>query len=92
MNIIEEVFEVIKDRKVNPREDSYVSRLNAKGEEEILRKIGEETVELILASKKNSKDEIIYEAADLLFHLMVLLGYKDIELEELYQELRRRRK
>jgi phosphoribosyl-ATP pyrophosphohydrolase len=92
MNIIEEVFEVIKNRKANPKEDSYVSRLNAKGEEEILRKIGEEAVELILASKKNSKDEIIYEAADLLFHLMVLLGYKDIELEELYQEFRRRRK
>ena len=92
MEILDEVFEVIKDRKKNPKENSYVCSLFSKGENKILEKIGEEAVELILASKENKKEEIIYETADLIFHVLVLLGYKSIELEEVYEELRRRRR
>ncbi len=92
MNILDEVFEVIKDRKKNPKEKSYVCSLFNKGEDKILQKVGEEAVELILASKGDKREDIVYEAADLIFHVMVLLGYKDIELEEIYEELKRRRR
>ncbi len=92
MNIVEEVFNVIEDRKVNPKENSYVSSLFSKGENKILEKIGEEATELILASKDNKKGEIIHEATDLIFHVLVLLSYKNIRLEDIYEEFRKRRK
>ena len=92
MKILDEVFEVVKDRKKNPKKDSYVCSLFNKGEDKILEKVGEEAVELILASKGDKREEIIYESADLIFHVLVLLGYKGVELEEVYEELRRRRR
>ncbi len=92
MNIVEEVFNVIEDRKVNPKENSYVSSLFSKGENKILEKIGEEATELILASKDNKKSEIIHEATDLIFHVLVLLSYKNIKLDEIYEEFKRRRR
>lgn len=92
MNVVEEVFEVIKDRKKNPKPGSYVSSMFEKGEDKIIEKIGEEAAELIVASKNNKKAEIIHEATDLIFHVMVLLGYKGIELKEIYGEFKRRKK
>ncbi len=91
-DILEEVFEVIKQRKVDPPPGSYVASLFEKGEDKILEKVGEEAVEVILASKSGGKDELIYESADLIFHLMVLLAAKGVELDEVYEELRRRRR
>jgi len=90
--IMEELRRVIKDRKESPREGSYVSNLMSKGEDKILEKVGEEAVELILASKSNDRENIIYECSDLIFHTLVLLEYKDIEQEEIYRELKRRRR
>lgn len=90
--IMEELRRVIKDRKESPREESYVSNLMSKGEDKILEKVGEEAVELILASKGNDRENIIYECSDLIFHTLVLLEYKDIEQEEIYRELKRRRR
>ena len=90
--ILDEIFEVILDRKKNPKENSYICSLFNKGEDKILEKIGEEATEVILASKKDKKSEIIHECADLIFHMLVLLGYKGIELREVYEELERRRK
>ncbi len=90
--ILDEVFNVIKDRKINPKESSYTSKLMREGEEKILRKINEECLELILASKDNSKSKIVHEATDLIFHIMVLLCYKDIELEDIYKEFKNRRR
>jgi len=88
--IVERIFEVVVDRIKNPTEESYVSRLTAKGEDAVLQKIGEETVELILATKANCPEEIIHEAADILFHILVLLAQKGFELKGIFDELEHR--
>jgi len=90
--ILDELFNVIKDRKENPREGSYVCKLFERGEDRILQKVGEEAVEFILASKSGKREDIIYECADLIFHTMVYLGYRGIEPEEIFRELERRRR
>lgn len=90
--IIEEVFNVILDRKSAPKKKSYVSSLFAKGEDAILRKVTEETTELVLASKEGAKKEIVHEAADLFFHMMVLLAYKNVDLLDVFDELKKRRR
>ena len=92
MRILNEIFEVVEERKKNPKENSYTCELFSKGEDRILEKVGEEAVELIIAGKNNKKEDIIYETADLLFHVLVLLSAKDIKLEEVEEELERRRK
>jgi len=88
--ILQQIFEVIEDRKANPKADSYVSSLFAKGQDQILKKVGEETAELVVASKNGKPGEIIYEMADLWFHTLVLLGYHGITPQEVAQELRQR--
>ncbi|MBE8540481.1 phosphoribosyl-ATP diphosphatase [Geoglobus acetivorans] len=92
--MLEELYEIIEDRKRNPVEGSYTSRLlyGEKGVNGILEKLGEETTEVILAVKDGKKEEIVYEVADLLYHLLVLLSKLEISLEEVYDELARRRK
>jgi phosphoribosyl-ATP pyrophosphohydrolase len=92
MKIIEELYDVIIDRRNNPIEGSYVSSLMAGGEERILGKVEEEFNEVVEAAKKGSKDEIIHEVTDLLFHLLVLMGFKEINLTDVEDELTRRRK
>jgi len=88
--IVERIFEVIMDRVRNPSEKSYVSQLTAKGEDAVLQKIGEETVELILATKNNCPEEIVHEAADILFHVLVLFAQKGFELRRIFEELEHR--
>ena len=88
--VVERIFEVVVDRIKNPKEKSYVSRLTAKGEDAVLQKIGEETVELIIATKDNSPEEIIHEATDILFHILVLLAQKGFELRAIFDELEHR--
>lgn len=89
--ILDEVYAVIYDRKENPKEGSYTNYLFDKGVDKILKKIGEESAEVIIAAKNNSKNEIIYESADLIYHLMVLLVESNITLDEIYDELYKRR-
>ena len=86
----EEVFSVIEDRKRNPREGSYVSGLFEKGLDKILKKVGEEAGETIIAAKNGDRQEIIYETADLWFHSLIALSYFGITPEDIYQELGRR--
>ena len=88
--VIDKIYEVILDRKRNLREGSYVSSLFKKGRDKILKKIGEEASEVVIGSKNDKKEEIIYEIADLWFHSLVLLGYHDITPEEIYKELQKR--
>src|SRR3990172_193316 len=87
---LEEVYQVIEDRKRNPREGSYVSGLFKKGLDAILKKVGEEASETIVAGKNKSKEEVIYEISDLWFHSMVMLVQCGIKLEDIYQELGKR--
>ena len=89
-NIVDALYRVVKERKANPSDSSYTVSLLRKGIDAILKKMGEEAVELVIAGKGGNRDEIVYETADLLYHLVVVLGYYDIEPEEIYAELRRR--
>jgi phosphoribosyl-ATP pyrophosphohydrolase len=88
--VLDEVFAVIEERRDRPREGSYVSSLLASGRAS--EKVDEEARELIEAAKVGDKREIVHEAADLIFHTMVLLAEKGVKLEEVMEELRRRRR
>jgi phosphoribosyl-ATP pyrophosphohydrolase len=89
-HIIDAVYRVILDRKANPSENSYTASLMAKGIDKILKKVGEEATEVVIAGKGGTREEVICETADLLYHLLVLLGYRDITPGEIYTELGRR--
>lgn len=92
MEILGEVERVIAERKAHPRDGSYVSSLLREGEDKILKKIGEEATELVIASKNAERGAVVSEATDLIFHVLVLLGYKSISLEEIGKEFMRRRR
>jgi phosphoribosyl-ATP pyrophosphohydrolase len=89
-DILNKLYKVVLDRKANPSGNSYTSSLFEKGIDKILKKVGEEATELIIAGKGGDRGEIIYEAADLFFHTLVLLGYHDIDPGDVYEELARR--
>jgi phosphoribosyl-ATP pyrophosphohydrolase len=89
-DILQAVYQVILDRKTNPSDSSYTASLMRGGIDKILKKIGEEATEVVIASKGGIEKEIVYETADLFFHLLVLLGHQDIPPEAVYSELRRR--
>ncbi|WP_461864288.1 bifunctional phosphoribosyl-AMP cyclohydrolase/phosphoribosyl-ATP diphosphatase HisIE [Thermococcus sp.] len=89
LTILRELEELIKQRRENPKEGSYTSRLFKEGKEKIYKKFGEEAVEVLVAEER---ERIIYETADMLYHLLVLLAYNDISLGEVMNELRRRRR
>jgi phosphoribosyl-AMP cyclohydrolase / phosphoribosyl-ATP pyrophosphohydrolase len=81
---------VIADRKLNPKEGSYTSYLFVKGPDKILKKVGEECTEVIVAAVKGDKAETVYELADLAYHALVLMAEMGISYEELTRELARR--
>ena len=81
---------IIAARKSASPDSSYVAKLNAKGLDAILKKIGEEATETILAAKSGARDAIIYETADLLFHMIVMLSQQNIALADVVAELERR--
>ncbi len=89
--ILDELYRVIVDRRQNPKEGSYTNYLFDKGIDKILKKLGEEAAETIIAAKNRAPGEVIYETADLLYHLFVLLVEQGISLDDIYNELRRRR-
>jgi phosphoribosyl-ATP pyrophosphohydrolase len=89
-HILDAVYQVILDRKANPSDSSYTASLMQKGLDKILKKLGEEATEVVIAGKGGVREEIVYETADLFFHTLVLLGYQDIPLDMVFDELRRR--
>jgi len=88
--VLDRVYETILARKRRPTAESYVASLFAAGQDTILKKVTEEAGEVLLASKGQKREAIVHEAADLLFHTLVALGYHEIPPTELYQELARR--
>ncbi|ATW23408.1 phosphoribosyl-ATP diphosphatase [Candidatus Formimonas warabiya] len=89
--VLAEVYQVVLERKAALPEGSYTTYLFTKGQDKILKKVGEEAAEVIIGSKNQDKSEVIYETADLLYHLLVLLGFHEISLEEIALELLNRR-
>jgi phosphoribosyl-ATP pyrophosphohydrolase/phosphoribosyl-AMP cyclohydrolase len=89
--VLQEVYDVIVDRRNNPKEGSYTNYLFDKGIDKMLKKVGEESAEVIIASKNNDKKEIVYEMSDLLYHMMVVMVQTDVIWEDLYNELKKRR-
>lgn len=88
--ILYKLVDVIRDRKSNPVKGSYTSYLFEKGIDKILKKVGEESAEVIIASKNTDPGELIYEMADLVYHCLVLLNEKDVELDLIFDELEAR--
>lgn len=86
---LDALWHVIEDRKHNPRPDSYTARLLAAGETAIAKKVGEEAIEVIVATQEGN-DRIVSEAADLVYHLMVLLAARGLSWADVEAELRRR--
>ena len=88
--ILQTVHDVIMDRKRNPQEGSYTCKLFSAGQEKILKKVSEEASEVLIASMEDDKEQVVYEVADLFYHVLVLLGFHDIPLTAIYDELQRR--
>lgn len=89
--ILYELYDVIQDRHEKMPEGAYTTYLFDKGIDKILKKVGEETAEVIIASKNRVKSEVVYETADLMYHLMVLLVEQGVELGDIFAELKSRR-
>ncbi len=90
LKVFEEVYNVIADRKVNPKEGSYTNYLFDKGVDKILKKVGEECTEIVIAAKNPDPEEIKYEISDFLYHCMVLMVEKGVTWEEITTELAQR--
>jgi len=89
--IMDELYQVVLDRRSNPKEGSYTNYLLEKGLDKICKKVGEESAEVIIAAKNRQPAEVTYEVADLIYHLCVLLVEQGVSLDDIYQELRKRR-
>lgn len=89
-HIIDELFDVIKDRKGTDPESSYVASLYAKGTEKIAEKVGEESIETIIEAIKGDQEKLTSESADLLFHLMVLWADQGLEPSDIMNVLQAR--
>lgn len=89
---LSQVFSVICDRKSNPNPDSYTCKLLEGGDNKILKKIGEESAEVVMAMKDDDKDAIAGEVADLIFHTMVALAHHDVDIKQVYRKLQERRR
>ena len=88
--IVDKLYERIIDRKRNPIDNSYTCRLFEKGKNEILKKVGEETVEVIIASMGESRENTISELTDLVYHTLVLMAEDGISPDNIYAELEKR--
>ena len=89
-NLLERLTEVLEARKAGDPEKSYVSKLHHKGQDAILKKIGEESCELVMASKDQNLDKVVAETADLWFHSLVLLSHHGLSASDVLAELDKR--
>ena len=89
-NTLSRVAAVLESRKTESADSSYVAKLYSKGLDSILKKIGEEATETVMAAKDGDKDHIVYEVADLWFHSMILLAQQNLHPDDVLAELERR--
>mgnify|MGYP002604917561 CR=1 FL=1 len=87
LKVLEDVYSIILDRKDHPKEGSYTNYLYDKGIDKVLKKLGEEATEIIIAAKNPDAEEIKYEISDFIYHLMVLMAEKRVTWEDITQEL-----
>jgi len=87
---LEKLYAVVKDRQENPQEGSYTCYLFEKGIDKILKKVGEECSETIIAAKNEKNEDTVYEIADLIYHLMVMMAVQDIDIKDVLDELDKR--
>ena len=87
---LDELYQIICQRRDQPTAQSYTARLMASGEDEILKKVGEEAMEIILAAKGQGEQRLVEEVADLTYHVLVMLAYKRVEPDQILAELERR--
>lgn len=90
LRVFEDVYAVIKDRKINPKEGSYTNYLFDKGVDKILKKVGEEATEIVIAAKNPNANEIKYEISDFLYHVMVLMVEKGVTWADITEDLAKR--
>ncbi|NLB51374.1 MAG: bifunctional phosphoribosyl-AMP cyclohydrolase/phosphoribosyl-ATP diphosphatase HisIE [Syntrophomonadaceae bacterium] len=90
-NILKELYSIIASRQKGMPEGSYTSYLFREGIDKILKKVGEESAEVIIAAKNRSKEEVVYETSDLIYHLLVMMVEQGVDLSDIYKELRSRR-
>ena len=88
--VFEQLTATIESRKTASPDSSYVAKLFHKGVDSILKKVGEEATEVVIAAKDEHREQIVYESADLMFHLMVMLAQYDLTLADVAGELARR--
>jgi len=91
-DVLDELFATILDRQANPTPSSYTAKLLNAGEDEVLKKVGEEAMEVILAAKGQGDERLVSEVADLFYHLLVLLAARGLTLADIKAELARRRR
>lgn len=91
-DVLDTLFETIQDRQANPRPGSYTASLLDEGEDKILKKVGEEAMEVIIAGKGQTDARVVSEVADLFYHVFVLLASRGLTLADVEEELVRRRR
>ena len=90
LKVLESVYDVIKERKEHPKDGSYTNDLFDKGIDSILKKLGEECTEIVLAAKNPECEQVKYEISDFLYHCMILMVEKGVTWEEIANELAQR--
>ncbi len=91
IDTLSELYHVVRDRALNPKEGSYTCSLFQGGDNKILKKIGEESVEVVMACKDNNPTEIASEVADLFYHVLVAMAHHDVDIKEVYRQLQQRK-
>lgn len=92
LNILNEIYDMIKERSINKKEGSYTNYLLEQGIDKICKKVGEEATETVIAAKNESKDDLVGEICDLIYHIEVLMFSKDVNIEDVTKKLSERHK
>lgn len=92
LNILNDLYEMIKDRSINKKEGSYTNYLLDQGIDKICKKVGEEATETVIAAKNESKDDLVGEICDLIYHIEVLMFNRNVQIKDVVDKLSERHK